>query len=308
MDITISKYAGFCEGAKRAYDITIKVAEKNNKNLYILGDLLHNKHISDEIKSLGIKKVESIKEIKKGSLIISAHGISKSIIQQAEKKALNIINTTCPKVIRIQQIVKKYHQDKATIFIFGDKNHKEVKGINGWCDNKAIIISNVKDVKNIDPALFPHNIKSDEKNNLSVYPHRKDLKHSERYWMKEAVIVSQTTQKSKNFLQIAKLLQKKIKNLKIFNTICETTKNRQKEIEKISNKNDAVVVIGGKKSANSRRLYEIAKKNNKNVFFVNNTYEIDLKKFSNFKKIGITAGASTPDWLIKNIYKKLKAL
>lgn len=279
MKITISKYAGFCEGAKRAYDISINSAKKNNKNLYILGDLLHNKHVSDKIKSLGIKKVESIDKIKKGSIIISAHGVSKNIIRQAEKKALNVINTTCPKVIKVQQLVKKYYKDNIPIFIFGDKNHKEVKGINGWCDNQAIVIADIKEIKNIDLLKI-----------------------------KTAVIVSQTTQELKKFSQTAEFLRKKIKNLKIFNTICDTTKNRQEEVKKISSENDAVVVIGGKKSANSKKLFQIAKKNNKNVFFVNNACEINLKKFSDFKKIGITAGASTPENIIQEIYLKLKTL
>lgn len=279
MKITISKYAGFCEGAKRAYDISINSAKKNNKNLYILGDLLHNKHVSDKIKSLGIKKVESIDKIKKGSIIISAHGVSKNIIQQAGKKALNVINTTCPKVIKVQQIVKKYYKNNIPIFIFGDKNHKEVKGINGWCDNKAIIIYNIKDIKNIDFSKI-----------------------------KTAVIVSQTTQELKKFLQTAKFLRKKIKNLKIFNTVCDATKNRQEEIKKISAENNAIVVIGGEKSANSKKLYKIAKEKNKNVFFVNNASEINLKKFSDFQKIGITAGASTPENIIQEIYLKLKTL
>ncbi|MEA2088867.1 MAG: 4-hydroxy-3-methylbut-2-enyl diphosphate reductase [Patescibacteria group bacterium] len=279
MKITISKFAGFCQGAKRAYDISINSAKKNNKNLYILGDLLHNKHVSDKIKSLGIKKIESTNKIKKGSIIISAHGVSKSIIQEAEKKALNIINTTCPKVIKVQQIVKKYYLDNIFIFIFGDKNHKEVRGINGWCDNNATIISDIKEIKNIDFSKI-----------------------------KNAVIVSQTTQELKKFLQIVKFLRKKIKNLKIFNTICDATKNRQEEAKKISAENDAIIVIGGKKSANSKKLFKIAKENNKNVFFVNSASEINLKNFSDFKKIGITAGASTPDCIIKNVCKKLKTL
>lgn len=276
MKITVSKFAGFCSGAKRAYEMTIENA-KTNKNLHILGDLLHNQDIIKKIKSLGIKKIGSVEDVTNGFLIVTAHGDRKEIFDKAKNKGLNIINTTCPKVIKIQQLVKKFYNDGRPIIIFGDKNHKEVQGINGWCDNKALIISNEKDLDRVDFKK-----------------------------LSGAILVSQTTQKSAVFKRITKIIQDKIQNIRIFDTICDATKNRQDEIKKIAKNNDAVIVVGGKKSANSKKLFEIAQSINPKSFFIENAEELKLNNFSGLKSVGITAGASTPDWAIKEVYNKLK--
>ncbi len=276
MKITISKFAGFCPGAKRAYDITTDSA-KDNKDLHILGDLLHNNDIIKKINSLGVKKVSSVEEVGGGKLIITAHGDKKIVFNEAKRKNIEIINTTCPKVIRIQQIVKKFHKDGLPIIIFGDEKHKEVGAINGWCNDKAIIISNKDEIKNLDFEK-----------------------------LEEAIIVSQTTQRSGVFKEITNELEEKIKNLKIFDTICDATKNRQNEVKKLASVNDAIIIIGGKNSANSKKLFEIADKLNDNTFFVENAKELDLKNIKKIESMGISAGASTPDWVIDEIYSQLK--
>ena len=276
MKITISKFAGFSPGAKRAYDITINNA-KEKKNLHILGDLLHNNDIINKVKSIGIRKIDSVKEAKEGYLIITAHGDKRKIFEEAKKKNLEIINTTCPKVIKIQQIVKKFHKDGRPIIIFGDKNHKEVRAINGWCNDKAIIVSSKESLEELDPKK-----------------------------LENAVIVSQTTQRLSVFEKISKELQNKIKNVKIFDTICDATKNRQDEVKKIAKENDGIIVIGGKNSANSKKLFEIANRLNPKTFFVENVKELNFKNFKNLNTVGITAGASTPDWAIQEIYLELK--
>jgi (E)-4-hydroxy-3-methyl-but-2-enyl pyrophosphate reductase len=276
MKITISKFAGFCPGAKRAYDFTIDSA-KNNKNLHILGDLLHNNDIINKINSIGVKKVDSVKEVKNGKLIITAHGDKKIIFDQAKEKNIEIINTTCPKVIKIQQIVKKFHKDGLPIIIFGDKNHKEVRAINGWCDDKAIIINNQEDLDKLNSKK-----------------------------LENAIIVSQTTQRSSIFEKISTELSEKIKNVRVFDTICDATKNRQDEVKKIAKKNDGVIVIGGKNSANSKKLFEISSNLNPKTFFIENIKELNHKALEGLKSIGITAGASTPDWVIQEIYLELK--
>ena len=278
MKITMSKFAGFCPGAKRAYDITIN-SSKENKNLHILGDLLHNNDIINKISSLGIKKVTTVKEAKNGSLIITAHGDKKNIFDEAKKTNIKIINTTCPKVIKIQQLVKKFHGDGKPIIIFGDKNHKEVRAINGWCDDKAIIIFDKESFKNLDFKKLDG-----------------------------AVIVSQTTQRLSIFKKISTELQEKIKNVRIFDTICDATKNRQDEVKKLAKENNAIIIIGGKNSANSKKLFEIAEKINIKSFFIENADQIDLKNLKNIKSVAITAGASTPDWVIERIYSKLKTI
>ncbi|MEA2065264.1 MAG: 4-hydroxy-3-methylbut-2-enyl diphosphate reductase [Patescibacteria group bacterium] len=279
MKITISKFAGFCQGVEKAYQTVVDYVGKYDEDIYILGDLCHNQEIVKKIKSLGIKKISSINNIQKGTVIITAHGIEKKIIFKAKNKKLNIIDTTCPKVNRLQQIVHKFYKQGKKIIIFGDKNHKEIKGVNSWCDYQAVIISKIKDLQNIDFSKF-----------------------------KNALFVSQTTQNQKNFMEIADILLKKIKKLKIFNTICQTTKDRQEDIKNLAKKNDAIIVVGDKKSANSTRLFQIAKQKNKNSFFINNVKKLNLKKFSKFKTVGVSAGASAPQWLIDKICDKLKLI
>lgn len=280
MKITISKFAGFCNGVEIAYQTVVNfVKQNNNNNIYILGDLCHNQEIVKKIKSLGIKKINSINSIQKGTIIITAHGIPKDIILKAKNKKLKIIDTTCIKVKRLQQIVYKFYKQGKKIIIFGDKNHKEIKGVNSWCNYQSTIISSVKDLKNIDFSKFEN-----------------------------ALLVSQTTQNQKNFTEVAAILRKKIKKIKIFNTICQTTRERQEDIKNLAKKNDAIIVIGDKQSANSTRLFQIAKQKNKNSFFISNVKKINLEKFSKFKIIGVSAGASAPEWLIDEICNKLNTI
>ncbi|MCK5460253.1 4-hydroxy-3-methylbut-2-enyl diphosphate reductase [Candidatus Parcubacteria bacterium] len=277
MKIIISKFAGFCHGVEMAYQTVIDCAKQNNGDIYILGDLCHNHEIVKKIESLGIKRIDSINDIQKGTIIITAHGITREIMLKAKSKKLKIIDTTCPKVKKLQQIVHKFYKQGKQIIIFGDKNHKEIKGVNSWCDYQAVIISKIKDLQNIDFAKF-----------------------------RNALFVSQTTQNQKNFMEAAAILRKKIKSLKIFNTICQTTKNRQEDIKNLTEKNDAIIVIGDKHSANSMRLFQISKQKNKNSFFINSAKKLDLKKFAKFNTVGVSAGASAPKWLINKICDKLK--
>lgn len=276
MKITVSKFAGFCEGSKRAYEMTLESA-KLKKDISILGDLLHNNDIIKKIKSIGVKKVDSIDDIDNGSLIITAHGAKKSIIDEATKKGLDVINTTCPKVIKVQMLVKKFYQDGLPIIIFGDKNHKEVIGINGWCNDEGIIIFDKNDIDNLDYDKLDN-----------------------------AVIVSQTTQKQQNFQEIVKILQDNIKNLRVFDTICDATINRQEEVQKIAKENKAVIIIGSKGSANSQKLFDIAYNINPNTFFIENAGEIKPEELIKYESIGITAGASTPSWIIEDVIIKIK--
>ena len=279
MKITISKFAGFCQGVEMAYQTVINHAKQNNGDIYILGDLCHNHEIVKKIKSLGIKKINSINNIQKGTIIITAHGIAKEIVFKAKSKKLKIIDTTCPKVKRLQQIIFKFYKQGKKIIIFGDESHKEIKGANSWCDYQALIVSKIKDLRNIDFSKFEN-----------------------------ALFVSQTTQNQKNFMEAAVILQKKIKKMKIFNTICQTTKDRQEDIKNLAKENDAIIVIGDTHSANSTRLFQISKQKNKNSFFINSAKKLNLKKFSKFNTVGVSAGASAPQWLISEIYDKLKTV
>jgi 4-hydroxy-3-methylbut-2-enyl diphosphate reductase len=270
--VVLAQNAGFCFGVQRAVDEALKIQEEYNKKIYTLGPLIHNNDVVKYLESNNIFSIDfdNIDELNKGDVIvIRSHGVSKTIIDALEEKELTVINATCPFVANIQKKVKKYSKEGYHIVILGDKNHPEVIGINGWCDDKAII---TKD------GTFEGEI-----------PHK-------------VCLVAQTTEKLKNWEETLKNLSC-VKEVLAFNTICAATDVRQKSASKISKETDAIIVIGGKNSSNTTKLYQIAKENCENTIHIENAKDLpeNLIKNNNIKKIGVTAGASTPDWIIREV-------
>ena len=249
-------------GVKRAVDTAKSVY---GDGVYILGEIIHNETVVSDIKKLGTTVIESIDEIDSGTLIIRSHGVGKSILESLEKKGINVINCTCPFVIKTQKIIEDYYSKGYKIIITGEKNHPEVVGLNGWCDNQAVIIDeNYQDVE------------------LGIN--------------EKVCIVSQTTYSVEKFEKILEFFSKKtVKTLEIFKTICYTTRERQEEAEILSKTCDAMVVVGGKNSSNTKKLMSICQGNCKNVYFITSPDELEYKKFINFNSVGIVAGASTPN-------------
>lgn len=271
-EVILAQNAGFCFGVQRAVDEAIKIQEKHNKKIYTLGPLIHNNDVVKYLESNNIFSIEfgDITELSKGDVIvIRSHGVSEAIIDALEKKELTVINATCPFVANIQKKVKKYSKEGYHIVILGDKNHPEVIGINGWCNDKAII---TKD------GTFEGEI-----------PHK-------------VCLVAQTTEKFKNWEETLKNLSC-VNEVLAFNTICAATDVRQKSAGKISKETDTMIVIGGKNSSNTTKLYQIAKENCENTIHIENAKDLpeNLIKNNNIKKIGVTAGASTPDWIIREV-------
>ncbi len=270
--VILAQNAGFCFGVQRAVDEAIRIQEKHNKKIYTLGPLIHNNDVVKYLESNNIFSIEfeDITKLSKGDVIvIRSHGVSEAIIDALEKKELKVINATCPFVANIQKKVKKYSKEGYHIVILGDKNHPEVIGINGWCDDKAII---TKD------GTFEGEI-----------PHK-------------VCLVAQTTEKFKNWEETLKNLSC-VNEVLAFNTICAATDVRQKSASKISKETEAMIVIGGKNSSNTTKLYQIAKENCENTIHIENAKDLpeNLIKNNNIKKIGVTAGASTPDWIIREV-------
>jgi 4-hydroxy-3-methylbut-2-enyl diphosphate reductase len=290
MKITLSKYAGFCEGVERAYEIIKKASKdkKVKKPIFVLGSLVHNQDVVNRIEKLGVKKISLEKNLEKllnsikkevGTLVITAHGMGPEIYELAKKKKIEIIDTTCPRVIKAQRLAKVFADKKAQIVIVGDKDHKETKGINEWARKKARLIENKKDLQNL---------KLNPKKNIAV--------------------ISQTTQDQEFTEYVNKFIKKKYPNVEIMDTICSTTHDRQKELKIMAEKNDVIIAIGSPESANSTRLWEIAKKINKRSYFVERAAQINSKWFKKCRKIGVTAGASTPKWVIEEVMGFLKSL
>ena len=271
MKTIVAEHAGFCFGVKRAVDIVEETLKNsNNKIIYSLGPLIHNTQAVEEFKKKGLKPIDNIDKLKEGKLVIRSHGVSPDVEKKAEDLNIELIDATCPYVKAIHNRVKKYKEDGYKIIIIGDKDHPEIIGINGWCDNEGIIINT-----------------EDEAINLSKYD--------------KICVVSQTTNTNEKFNKIAKHLQEKAYEVKIFNTICNATNLRQKSAMEIAEKADAMIVIGGYHSSNTNKLVEVSKKSCKNVYHIEKKEDLPLQELIKFNTIGITAGASTPDWIIKEV-------
>jgi len=273
MKIYISQYSGFCFGVKRAIEIAQK-ALKRYKNVYIIEDIVHNQQVSKDLKKQGIRKVKNIEDIpQKSPFLINAHGISKSIYEKAKKRNLKIIDTTCPIVKNIHKKAIELENEGYGIIIIGDKNHVEVQAIRGSI-KEGIIVGNVKDLKKIK--------------NIPL----------------KIGCICQSTQNIENVASVIYELVKISQELKLINTICKEIEKRQKEIKRLSKKTEAVIIVGSKKSANTSRLFEIAKNINPYTFFIETPQKLK-KEWKKFNSIGIAGGASTPLYLLKEVEKKL---
>ncbi len=275
MEIKVADKAGFCFGVGRAVEIAYETAKHNQNEVFTYGMLIHNPDVISDLEKMGVKCIESIDDIpQKSTVIIRAHGISKTEYDVLKEKDVNVIDATCPFVKRIHNIVEKEYQNGRQIVIAGDKNHPEVKGINGWCEDSAFIVG-------------------DEESSLELLKENPDTPLS---------IVAQTTLRKEKAKKIEEILKKYFTNAVFFDTICSATEERQLAAKKLSEECDAMIVLGGKNSSNTEKLFEICKERCKDTYKIENAKELDgiihlFKK--NIKKVGITAGASTPDKVIK---------
>ena len=276
MNIIVAKSAGYCFGVRDAVNIAYETAEKYG-NVYMLGDIVHNEKVVADLEKVGAKVVQNLSEVPKNSpVLFRAHGTKTDIWEEAKNKNLKIIDATCPLVHEIHHEVKKLESEKRQIIIIGDHGHDEVIAIaDQVTKRKPIIISNPEEAK----AL-------------------------RRY--KRAGIVSQSTQMIENLQDIMNVLLQKVYDLRFVNTICFPTKRNHERIKELSVNCDVMIVIGSFTSANSKRLTELAVEKNDKSYQV--TGKEDLKKewFYNVENVGISAGASTPDYLIQEVKEQIK--
>ena len=279
-NVILAKNAGFCFGVKRAVDEAIKYQKEFGKKIYTLGPLIHNNDVVNYLEDNDIFAIElsDANSLNKGDVVlIRSHGVKESVIKDLTDKGLIVKNATCPYVTNIQLKVKKCYEQGYKIIIVGDENHPEVIGINGWCNDSAIITNGKTELENI-PA--------------------------------KVCVVSQTTEKKETWNKVLNEIVKESKEIVAFNTICSATDVRQKSVQELSKEADLVFVIGGKNSSNTTKLYEICKKECPKSYHIENVKELDesLLKDESVKTIGITAGASTPDWIINEVISKIKEL
>ena len=281
MEVIIGKTAGFCYGVERAVN-GAKEELKNQKNIYCLGEIVHNKNVVEALEQDGIKFIDNIEEAS-GKTIIRAHGISKQVYDRAKELNIEIKDLTCPSVLKIHRIVEEYAKNGYFIILTGKENHPEVIGIASFCDNNYRVIENTENLKEIVDVIKNKN-------------------------MQNILLISQTTFSSKKFDKIEEELKNIIGsnfNLEVKKTICASTEIRQKETEEIAKQVDLMIIIGDKKSSNTNKLYDISCEFGKNVIFINGADELDLKITKNVDKIGNMAGASTPKEDIINVKNKI---
>lgn len=288
MKVRLSKYAGFCDGVAGAYEKVKEIAgnSKIKKPIFVLGSLVHNNDVMKRVEEMGVKKIEfagSISEVsdkiteKIGTLVITAHGIGPKIFEIAREKGIDVVDTTCPKVMKAQRLAKVFLDRGYRIIIIGERKHKEVQGIFRWAKKRAEIVSSFGDIEN-----------------------------SKLDTNKKIAVVSQTTQ-NKDFVdEMVIEIKKKYPRAEILDTVCLTTKNRQEEVAQIARDSEAVLVIGSKESSNSNRLWEIAKKINDKTYFIERLTDIKEEWLNGIRNIGITAGASSPRWVIQEVVEYLE--
>ena len=276
---------GYCMGVKRAVDSSIN-ALKNypNSHIYTFGGLIHNPTTIKMLEDLNIQAIDKndleSNKLKEGDVVvIRAHGVPPEIILKLEEKKINIINSTCPRVVRNRKLAEQYAQNSLVI-LAGDKNHPELIGIQGYVLNKnnakCIIVQNEEEASKISII----------ENNLPI------------------ALIPQTTIKEEEFILISNVLKKKIKNLLVFNTICPATRERQNALKLLFNKVEALLIIGGKNSANTKRLLNTAKLSLLPSFLIEDEKDLP-KEIHLYKTIGLASGASTPDEVINKIEKTL---
>ena len=271
MEVILAKTAGFCFGVKRAVDTVYKEAGK--KNVYTYGPIIHNSEVVNDLKKKGVKVINSREELEaleEGTVIIRSHGVAREIYDLIHEKGLELVDATCPFVRKIHKIVEKAGNDGDQVIIVGSEQHPEVQGIKGWCTGEVHIISDAEQFEGIDLN-------------------------------KPTTLVSQTTFNYKKFKDIVDIFSKKSYDINVMNTICNATEERQTEAGTIARQSDAMLVIGGKHSSNTQKLYEICRKECENTYFIQTLDDLDLKQLQSFRSVGITAGASTPNNIIKEV-------
>jgi (E)-4-hydroxy-3-methyl-but-2-enyl pyrophosphate reductase len=277
MKILIAKNAGFCMGVRRAVEMVLDAPNKHENPICTFGPLIHNPQVLDLLREKEISILEHIPEQATGTVLIRAHGVPPQTKQNLKRAGYKIIDATCPRVIKVQTIIRTHAKKGYASIIIGDKDHPEVVGLLGYAEGKGFVVDNLEGLDSLPP-------------------------------FEKAIIVAQTTQNTVFFEEIKTWANNKFPHYKIFDTICDSTAKRQAEVQNLADSVDAVIVVGGQNSGNTKRLAEISQKTGKPTYHIETESEIDVNALSEAKCIGITAGASTPNWVIKKIYRTLEAL
>ncbi len=277
MKVKLAKTAGFCFGVQRAVDTVYTQIEEGTSPIYTYGPIVHNENVVQELEEKGVRVLnteEDLVNLEEGTVIIRAHGVGKHIYDLLEEKGIRLVDATCPFVRKIHRIVQKEGAKGRKILIIGNARHPEVEGIRGWCGTPSYVAESVEEAQDFT-------IESGEK----------------------LCVVSQTTFNYKKFKDMVEIISKKGYDIIVLNTICSATEERQTEARQIASQADAMIVIGGRHSSNTQKLFEICKKECENTYYIQELEDLDLKTSQSIRCVGITAGASTPKKIIEEVQK-----
>ena len=279
-EIIRAEFSGFCFGVKRAVEKVYEQVNMGKPKVYTFGPIIHNEEVVNDLSSKGVKVLdnkEALEQLESGTVVIRSHGVSKDIYQLIEDKKLECVDATCPFVRKIHKIVERESKNGCHIVIIGNASHPEVEGIKGWCEGPVTVISNAKEAEDFVVDT------------------------------KKICIVSQTTFNYNKFQELVEIFSKKSYDRIVLNTICSATEERQLEARQIACESDTMIVIGGKNSSNTQKLYEICKNECKNTYYVQTAKDLELdKSFQCDGCVGITAGASTPNNIIEEVQKHVR--
>ena len=275
MKVVLASTAGFCIGVKRALEMVLKAINENQPKIYTYGPLIHNPQVLELLRERGITILKPGEEIPAGLVVIRAHGIPLQERRLLEQAGGRIIDATCPRVAKVQAIIRRWAAKGCATLIVGDADHPEVRGLLGYTEGRGYVVSTSQDVADL-PDL----------NSL--------------------IVVAQTTQSESQFEATVQEITGRFPQAQIFNTICDATASRQAEVQELSRQADALIVVGGRNSGNTQRLVEISQATGIPTYHVETEQELDLVEISRYQTVAVTAGASTPNWLIGNVVNTLK--
>lgn len=278
MGIKVAKQVGYCYGVERALDLAFKAARSYPKPIFTLGPIIHNPQVVESLREQGIYAASSLEEIGKGTVIIRSHGIDPKVISKARGKGLEVLDATCPFVKKAQQMAASLAKEGYYVIIVGERDHPEVLSILAHVGKKALVAERIKDLSSLSKEV------------------------------RKIGVVVQTTQSVERLEEIVSQLLRRATELKVYNTICHATTRRQKEAEALTERVDIMLVVGGKNSANTTRLAQICRETGTPTYHIETASEIDPHWFEDNPVVGVTTGASTSQWILKEVIDSLKKM
>ena len=280
MEVIVAKTAGFCFGVERAVNQVYDQIKHGSGPIYTLGPIIHNEGVVRDLEEKGVKVLNSENEISaltEGTVIIRSHGVGKHIYDMLKAQGVQIVDATCPFVKKVHRIVQEQNLQGRRVIIIGDETHPEVEGIKGWGDARTMVVKNEEQMEKL-PSFTGEKL----------------------------CIVSQTTFNYNKFKDLVEKFEKKGYDILVLNTICNATQERQVEAERIASQVDAMIVIGGKNSSNTRKLYEICQKECKDTYYIQTLDDLNPESVNSVRSVGITAGASTPKKIIEEVHTNVR--